>query len=120
VRLSRAPTPPSGNPCGTGCLPICNRPIAHESQCIDLEHSFATVSAAPKAPVARTVPAKAAPAAERTKPAPAGAAAPFQGAKNGSAKAVVGIGLEDILAVKELVGRVGSSQLKTLIDAFAG
>jgi hypothetical protein len=77
-------------------------------------------SATPKAPAVRTVPAKAAPAAARTKPAPAVAAAPSHGAKNGSAKAAVGISLGDILAVKELVARVGSSPLKTLIDAFTG
>jgi hypothetical protein len=41
------------------------------------------------------------------------AAAPMAGGKE------AGIPLDDILYVKQLVGRIGPGQLHTLIDAFA-
>jgi len=51
----------------------------------------------------------------KTKPSPVAASAPRQTAPGGPA----GIPLKDILAVKELVGRLGAGPLHTLIDAFA-
>jgi hypothetical protein len=58
-------------------------------------------------------------AAAQAKPSPAVANAPSKGTGNGSAKMETGISQMDILTLKELVGRVTPSQLKTLIDAFA-
>jgi hypothetical protein len=81
---------------------------------------LAATSSVAKAPVAKPTPAKTTSAAAQAKPAPAVANAPLgKGAGNGSAKMETGISLKDILTVKELVGRVTPSQLKTLIDAFA-
>jgi hypothetical protein len=60
------------------------------------------------------------PAAKKAAPKPAvqPAAASTSLAKSSGGKAG-GIPLEDILAVKELVGRLGARPLHTLIDAFA-
>jgi hypothetical protein len=78
-------------------------------------------SAAREAPVAKSSPpVKSSAAAGHSSPSPATAKASVQAAKNGSTKADAGINLKDILAVKDLVGRVGAGQLKTLIDAFLG
>jgi hypothetical protein len=77
----------------------------------------AETSVAGKASGAKATSTKPAPAAAQTKLLPASASA--HGVANGSAKAESGISLTDILAVKDLVGRVGVSHLKTLIDAFA-
>ena len=71
-------------------------------------------------PVHKSTAAKPVTAAAQSKNYPATARVPEHEAKNGSAKTGAGISLKDILAVKDLVGRVGASQLKTLIDAFNG
>jgi hypothetical protein len=76
----------------------------------------AATSSAVKSANAKLTPTQPAPTAAQTKPSPASAKVPAQVAKNGSATA--GIRLQDILIVKDLVGRVGSNNLKTLIDAF--
>jgi hypothetical protein len=78
----------------------------------------ATTSSVVKAAIAKPTPTQPAPAPAQTKPIPAPAKVPGQVAKNGTLKVQGGITLQDILAVKELVGRVGSNDLKTLIDAF--
>jgi hypothetical protein len=80
---------------------------------------LASTSSVAKAPVAKPAPVKTTSATAQAKPAPAVVNAPSKGAGNGSAKMETGISLKDILAVKELVGRVTPSQLKTLIDAFS-
>jgi hypothetical protein len=71
-------------------------------------------ASAVKTPLAKPGAAKAAHGTAQTKPS----SAPAKG--NGSARTESGISLKDILTVKDLVGRVGPNQLKTLIDAFAG
>jgi hypothetical protein len=80
----------------------------------------AVTPTAVKAPGANSIPPTPAPSAAHSKHSPTAARVRAQGPKNGSAKAGVGINLDDILVVKDLVGRVGASQLKTLIDAFTG
>jgi hypothetical protein len=50
--------------------------------------------------------------------APQPAAAPAKGSRGGNGSAA-GIGLQDIAAVKELLGRVGADNLRTLIDLLA-
>jgi hypothetical protein len=40
--------------------------------------------------------------------------------KIGGSKSSAGINMQDVLAVKDLVDRVGASSLKTLVDAFTG
>jgi hypothetical protein len=62
--------------------------------------------------------AKAAPKALAPKAATQPAPSAQQGPKSAAAKAA-GIPLNDILYVKDLVGRFGPEQLHTLIDAFA-
>ena len=81
----------------------------------------ATVTAAK--PVA-TKPAmqkpQAAKSAAKTKPAPkVVGAAPAGGPVTGNGNGSAGISLHDIQAAKELVGRVGAVQLRTLIDLVA-
>jgi hypothetical protein len=78
----------------------------------------AVTSAAGKGSVAKASTSEPTPAATQTKPSPATPRV-SEGVGNGSAKAESGISLTDILAVKDLVGRVGVSHLKSLIDAFA-
>ncbi|MFO0928939.1 MAG: hypothetical protein U0736_18275, partial [Gemmataceae bacterium] len=93
---------------------------------IDLDHISATKSTmkqekakkpaakkpAAKKPAAKKPAAAAAPAA----PAPAAPPAP-PAAASGSAAAVR---LDDVLLVKDLLGRLGGASLRTLIEAFGG
>src|SRR5262245_14435757 len=108
----------------------------------DIRHKEAAKAQAPAAAPAApsTAPAAAAPTPAATKPAPAAkpaakkpaakkpaprpqaqpaaarAAAPKGAAGTGGA---AGISLQDVQAVKELVGRIGADQLHKLIDLFA-
>jgi hypothetical protein len=47
-------------------------------------------------------------------------ATPVTRSKIGDSKPAAGINMRDVLAVKDLVDRVGVSNLKTLVDAFTG
>jgi hypothetical protein len=71
-------------------------------------------SSAPKASTAKAQAAKNGPTATAVQ-----AKLPATPAK-ASSPAAKGIRMEDVLAVKDLVGRVGASHLKTLVDAFTG
>jgi hypothetical protein len=55
----------------------------------------------------------------KTQPAPVAASAARQTAAKPAARAGGGVPLKDILAVKELLGRLGAATLHALIDAFA-
>jgi hypothetical protein len=79
-----------------------------------------TVSATPPAPAAATPAVRTSPAKrKRKRRTRAVAKASAKIADNGRTKAESGIALNDILAVKDLVGRVGAGHLKSLIDAFS-
>jgi 2-oxoglutarate dehydrogenase E1 component len=116
LRQGPAKAKPTTAKAATPAKPLAAPPVAVKTP-PPAKPAIASPVAA-KTPPAKPAPAKPAPAAARSKPAPV-AKAPARVLSNGTVKTEAGISLKDILAVKELVGRVGASHLKTLIDAFS-